>query len=401
MLHVGVDWASDHHDVCIVDAEGTVRWRRRIGHDPEGIAELRAAIAAEEPDPAQVAVAVETSHGLLVSALVEAGYVVDPINPKAAERFRDRRKPSGGKNDRLDADVLAQAVRTDRANLRPLLPDSAVAIEIAALARDRQALVREHTRLLNQLRSALNEYFPAALIAFDLDADSTLAFLERYPTPAAAAKLSAFQIAAFLRSRRANRDLAAKAAAAKAAFRAPALAARPEIARAKARLVRVLCAQLQALRPELSAYEHELDRLLKTHPEGELFRSLPGLGVILASRVLAGTGDNPERFQSAAGLCAYAGTAPILHQSGKRAVVKARHACPKEFRDAVQQWAEHARLRSPWAAEFYRRHRARGHTHNESVRALGNRLLELLFDLRRRGLRYDETVHAANIRWAA
>ncbi len=401
MLNCGVDWASDHHDVCIVDAEGTVRWRRRIGHDPEGIAELRAAIAAEEPDPAQVAVAVETSHGLLVGALVEAGYVVYPINPKAAERFRDRRKPSGGKNDRLDAEILAQAIRTDRANLRPLLPDSAVAIEIATLARDRQALVREHTRLLNKLRSALGEYFPAALIAFDLAADSTLAFLERYPTPAAAAKLSAFQIAAFLRARRANRDLAAKAAAAKDAFRAPALRAAPEIARAKARLVRVLCIQLQALRPELSAYEHELDRLLKTHPEGELFRSLPGLGVILASRVLAGTGDHPARFASAAGLCAYAGTAPMLQQSGKRAVVKARVACPKEFRDAVQQWAEHARLRSPWAAEFYRRHRERGHNHNESLRALGNRLLELLFDLRRRGLRYDEAVHAANIRWAA
>src|SRR5579859_4928652 len=242
MLNCGVDWASDHHDVCIVDADGAVRWRKRIGHDPAGIAELRAAIAAEEPDPSQVAVAVETSHGLLVSALVEAGYVVYPINPKAAERYRDRRKPSGGKNDRLDAEVLAQAVRTDRASLRPLLPDSPLANEIATLARDRQALVREHTRLLNQLRSALNEYFPAALVAFDLAADSTLAFLERYPTPQAAAKLSAFQIAAFLKRRRANRDLAAKAAAAKEAFQAPALVARPEIARAKARLVRVICA---------------------------------------------------------------------------------------------------------------------------------------------------------------
>jgi transposase len=403
VLFCGVDWASDHHDVCIVDEDGTVRWRRRITHDPTGIVELRAAITTEEADPANVCVAVETSHGLLVGALVEAGYVVYPINPKAAERYRDRHHPSGGKNDRLDAAVLAQAVRTDRAGLRALLPDSPLANEIATLARDRHALVREHTRLLNQLRSALSEYFPAALVAFDLDADSTLAFLERYPTPEAAAKLSAFQIAAFLRARRANRDLATKAAAAKDAFRAPALRARPEIARAKARLVRVVCAQLRALRPELSAYEHELERLLKTHPEGELFQSLPGLGVILASRVLAGTGDNPERFRSAAGLCAYAGTAPILHQSGKRAVVKARSACPKEFRDAVQQWADQARrpARSAWAAEFYRRHRERGHNHNESLRALGNRLLELLFDLRRRGLRYDEAVHAANIRWAA
>lgn len=403
MLYCGIDWASDHHDVCLLGEDGVVRWRRRIGHDPAGIDELRAAIAVHEPDPAQVAVGVETSHGLLVGALVEAGYVVHPINPKAAERFRDRRKPSGGKHDRLDAEVLASAVRTDRANLRALLPDSELANEIATLARDRHALVREHTRLMNQLRSALGQYFPAALVAFDLDADSTLAFLGRYPTPEAAAKLSAFQIASFLRTRRANRDLATKAAAAKEAFRAPALRARPEIARAKARLVRVVCAQLGALRPELSAYERELDRLLKTHPEGELLRSLPGLGVILASRVLAGTGDNPLRFRSAAGLCAYAGTAPILRQSGKRAVVKARSACPKEFRDAVQQWADQARrpARSPWAAEFYRRHRERGHNHNESLRALGNRLLELLFDLRRKGARYDEAVHAANIRWAA
>lgn len=403
MLFCGVDWASDHHDVCLVGEDGGVRWRGRIAHDPAGIERLREAITIHEPDPKEVAVGVETSHGLLVGALVEAGYVVYPINPKAAERFRDRRKPSGGKHDRLDAEVLANAVRTDRASLRALLPDSPLASEIATLARDRHALVREHTRLLNQLRSALNQYFPAALQAFDLDADSTLAFLERYPSPEAAAKLSAFQIAAFLRARRANRDLAAKAAAAKEAFRAPALRARPEIARAKARLVRVVCAQLRGLRPELGAYEHELERLLKTHPEGELLQSLPGLGVILASRVLAGTGDNPERFKSAAGLCAYAGTAPILLQSGKRAVVKARAACPKEFRDAVQQWADQARRpsRSAWAAEFYRRHRARGHNHNESLRALGNRLLELLFDLRRRGLKYDESVHAANIRWAA
>lgn len=154
----------------------------------------------------------------------------------AAEGFHDRRKLSGGKNDRLDAEVLAEAVRTDWANFRALLPDSPLAAEIATLARDRQALVREHTRLTNRLRCALNGYFPAALIAFDLDADSTLAFLERYPTPVAAAKLSAFQIASFLGARLANSDLAAKAAAAKEAFRAPAVRARPQSARAKAQL---------------------------------------------------------------------------------------------------------------------------------------------------------------------
>lgn len=401
MVFCGIDWAEDHHDVCLLDEAGGVLWRRRIAHDPTGVSELHAAIERHEPDPGKVLVAIETGRGLLVAALVELGYIVYPINPKSAERYRDRRTPSGGKNDRLDAAVLADALRTDRASLRPLLADSELGREIATLARDHAALVRDHTRLRNKLRSALLEYFPAALAAFTLDADSTLRFLQRYSAPEAAAKLSPAQLERFLKAQSANRNAGAKAQAAVAALRAPALRAAPEVARAKARLVEALCTQLLALRPTLAEYERELGRLLKAHPEGEILLSLPGLGVTLASRVLAGTGDNPQRFASAAGLCAYAGTAPIVIQSGRRQVVKARAACPKHFRDATQQWADHARRWSPWAAEFYRLHRARGHNHNESLRALANRLLGLLFDLRRLHRTYDESVHAANIRRAA
>jgi hypothetical protein len=149
----------------------------------------------------------------------------------------------------------------------------------------------------------------------------------------------------------------------------------------------------------MTAYERELAELLKRHPEGEIFLSFPGLGVVLASRVLAGTGDNPQRF--VAGYGPYAGTAPIVVQSGKRRVVKARLAAPKHFRDAVQQWADQARRRSAWAAGYYARHRARGHLHNESTRALADQLLRLLFDLRRLGIHYDENVHAANVERAA
>jgi transposase len=303
------------------------------------------------------------------------------------------------KDDRLDAEVLANAVRTDRISLRPLLPDSALGVEIATLARDHAALTRQRTRLLNQLRSALLEYFPAALQAFELGAKSAQAFLERYPEPEAAARISVGQLARFLRAQRANRDADTKATAIAATLRAPALRARPEIARAKARLVRTLVAQLQALRPAMASYERELADLLKRHPEGELFLSFPGLGVVLASRVLAGLGDNPQRF--ATGYGPYAGTAPIVVQSGKRRVVKARVAAPKYLRDAVQQWADQARRRSTWAAEHYARHRARGHLHNEATRALADQLLRLLFDLRRLGVPYDEQIHLANVRRAS
>lgn len=398
MVFAGIDWAEEHHDVCVVDEQGRVLWRRRIGHTPAGVRELRDAIARTEPDPRQVAVGIETGRGLLVRELIDAHYVVFPINPKSAERFRDRRAASGRKDDRLDAEVLAQAVRTDRASLRALLPDSPEALEIATLARDHANLTRQQTRLRNQLRSALLEYFPAAVGAFELDAKSSVAFLARYAEPEAAARLSAATVARFLRGQRANRDAAAKAEAIVAALRAPALRARPEVARAKARLVRTLCTQLLALHPAMRAYEHELADLLTRHPEGEIFLSFPGLGIVLASRVLAGTGDNRERF--AAGYGPYAGTAPIVVQSGKRRVVKARIAAPKYFRDAVQQWADQARRWSPWAASYYARHRARGHQHNESTRALADQLLRLLFDLRRLGVRYNEAVHVANVEHA-
>lgn len=399
MVFVGIDWAEERHDVCVVDATGAVLWRHRIGHHPGGVQELREAIARVAPDPAEVAVGIETGRGLLVGALVDAGYVVFPINPKAAERFRDRRAVSGRKDDRLDAEILAQAVRSDRASLRGLLPDSPEAVEIATLARDHANLTRQQTRLRNQLRAALLEYFPAAIGTVALDSHSGVAFLERYAEPEAAARLSVAQVGRFLRAQHANRDADAKARTIVERLRAPALRARPEIARAKARLVRMLCTQLLALHPAMQAYERELADLLKRHPEGELFLSFPGLGVILASRVLAGTGDNPARF--ATGYGSYAGTAPIVVQSGKRRVVKARVAAPKYFRDAAQQWADQARRWSPWAAAYYARHRARGHLHNESTRALADQLLRLLFDLRRIGVPYDEAAHLANVERAA
>jgi len=399
VIFVGIDWAEEHHDVCIVDVQGALLWRHRIGHRPAGVATLRQAIAQLEPDPGNVAVGIETGRGLLVAELVASGYVVFAINPKAAERFRDRRAVSGRKDDRLDAEVLAQAVRSDRTSLRALLPDSPEALEIATLARDHANLTRQRSRLRNQLRSALLEYFPAAIEALSLDAQSALVFLERYAEPDAAARLSVGQVAHFLRARRANRDADAKAQAIVDGLRAPALRARPEIARAKARLVRTLCAQLLALHPAMQAYERELADLLRRHPEGEIFLSFPGLGVVLASRVLAGTGDNPQRFLGGYG--PYAGTAPIVVQSGKRRVVKARIAAPKYFRDAAQQWAEQARRWSPWAAAYYTRHRARGHSHNASTRALADQLLRQLFDLRRLGARYDEAVHLANVERAA
>jgi transposase len=181
MLFVGDDWAEDHHDVEVVDEDGTVLVRRRVSEGVDGVAELHAMIAAHLPEEwadlepgaaqAEVKVGIETDRGPWVAALVAAGYEVYAINPLSVARYRGRHSTSGAKSDAADAHLLAEIVRIDRAHHRRLAGDSEEAEAIKLVARTHQSLIWDRTRHVLRLRSALREFFPAALTAFpDLDA---------------------------------------------------------------------------------------------------------------------------------------------------------------------------------------------------------------------------------------
>ena len=199
-IFVGIDWAEAHHDVCLVDAAGRVLATRRVAEGLEGVAALHALVGQHAERPEEVVVGIETDRGLLVTALVAAGYRVYAINPLSASRYRERHTTSRAKSDRGDAKVLADLVRTDRHNHRPVAPDSELLGAIKVLARAHQGLIWTRGRQLNALRSALREYYPGALAAFDeLGHPDALAVLAVAPDPERGRRLSTAQIAAALR----------------------------------------------------------------------------------------------------------------------------------------------------------------------------------------------------------
>jgi transposase len=208
MIFVGDDWAEAHHDVVVLDAQGRRLARRRLPEGAAGIGQLHALVAEHAEDPAEVVVGIETDRGLWVGAMVAAGYAVYAINPLAASRYRDRHTVSGAKSDPGDAQMLADLVRTDRHQHRPVAGDSAAAQGIKLLARAHQGLIWSRQRQLNALRSSLREFYPAALAAFDeLGSAEALAILARASSPSQGQALSTSAIRATLRRAGRQRNL--------------------------------------------------------------------------------------------------------------------------------------------------------------------------------------------------
>ena len=401
MLFVGNDWAEDHHDVEIVDEAGRRLARRRLPEGLEGVTRLHELIAQFVPsdwdvlDPsvaaARVKVGIETDRGVWVQALVAAGYEVFAINPMSVARYRERHSTSGAKSDAGDAHVLAEIVRLDRAHHRPVVGDSELGEAVKLVARSHQSLVWDRTRQVLRLRSVLREFFPAALVAFpDLDAADTLELLAAAPDPDRAARLSKAKIVGALR--RANRrGVDDKAAAICAALRAPGLRQPATIQTAFAAIVASQVRLITTLNSEIAALGQVVTDHFGRHPDAEIYTSQPGLGVILAARVLGEFGDDPIRFTDAKARKNYAGTSPITRASGTRRIVIARYARNTRLGDAVQQWAFGSLKGSPGARAYYDTLRARNIGHQAALRQLANRLVGILHGCLKTGTPYDET----------
>src|SRR5271166_3041398 len=299
MIFVGDDWAEDHHDVYVMDAEGARLASRRLPEGLSGIRVFHELVADHVVEPSQVVIGIETDRGLWVQALGAAGYQVFAVNPLAVARYRERHQVSGAKSDAGDAKVLADLVRTDRHNHRSLAGDSLEVEAIKVLARGHQNLIWARTRHTNALRSALREYYPAALEAFDDLADrDALAVLGRAPTPADAAHLSLAKIRSALKRAGRQRNIDARAQEIAAALRTEQLAAPAAVS-----IIIELNRQITELEAELATH-------FEAHPDADIYRSLPGLGVILGARVLGEFGDDPNRYTTAKSRKNYAGTSP-------------------------------------------------------------------------------------------
>ena len=396
MLYLGVDWAEAHHDVCLMDEAGRVLERARVTEGLEGLRRLHELVGRhQEPEaPAEVAVGIETERGLLVRGLLAAGYALYAVNPLAVSRYRERHQSSGAKSDAADAKVLADLVRTDRHNHRPLAPDSELAEALRVLARAHKSLIWSRSRQQNALRSALREYFPAALAAFgsDLGAPEAVAVLLLAPTPARARALSRARIASALRRAGRVRRIEARAAELQAALREPHGEAPALVAEAFGAAAAASLAVMTTLGAQIARLEAERGASFESHPDAEILRSLPGLGLVLGARVLSEFGDQPARYADARGRKAYAGTAPITRASGRSRAVLARHARNRRLADACALWAFCSLTQSAGARRYYDALRGRGKTHRQALRQLANRWVGILHACLERRTPYSEEV---------
>jgi transposase len=410
MLGVGIDWAEEFHDVALGRPGEGVFEVVHVDHTPAAIDALIARIVGLEPDLAEVRVVIETRHGLLVERLVDAGFMVLPINPDLIAR---RRGPAKKKDDAEDARIACLIALDRFTPLRALVPHGELSGELRAIARDDLRAQRDERRLLNRLRADLLATFPAALTIAgdDLGAPTFLRLLERWPTANLLAGATHDELEAFARSTKHGwpKRFADRVEQALASDH---FSARDYLVRAKADTIRLAVAQL-LLRAQRRAWERRMGELLLGAPRrgrarrpgddrgpavpgGEIYLSFAGLGDRLAARIAGEIGDITT-FDTPNALQCYAGRAPVTRRSGKsELVVATRLACNRYLADAVQQWAFASLERSRWAREFYDTQRDRGKGHHAALRALGNRWLEVLWHCLTNGVPYDEAIHVAN-----
>ena len=413
MLGIGIDWAEEFHDIAFGTQEKGVIEQFRIQHGPAGVTTLIERALALEPDPAEIRVVLETRHGLLVEALIDAGFTILPVNPDVVAR---RRGPARKKDDVEDARICCLLALDRHAALKTLVPHGEIGGELRAIGRDDDRAARDQRRLLNRLRADLQTTYPAALhlAGGDLGAPTMLRLLERWPTQHELATASRADIEAFARAGRHGwpekfTDRVTDALA------VPHLDTRDYLVRAKAAGIRLAAVQLLALHEARRGWAARMAELLlggrrtgrdktvkdpdpgKAFPGGEIYLSMPGLGDLLAARIAGEIGEHINQFDHPSGLQCYAGSAPVTRRSGKSDFVVARRlAHNHHLGAAVHQWAFCSLLRSGWAREFYNGKITAGKSHHAALRALSNRWLEILWHCLTKGVLYDETVHVAN-----
>jgi transposase len=396
----GIDWGSQQHAVCILNADGSVLVQFTVPHTAAGLAELVKRLARCGP-PEHLRVGIERPSGLLVDTLVAAGHPVVPIHPNVIKASRPRYRAAGGKSDPGDAYIVADVLRTDGHRFASLRPPSDEIKALRALVRTRGDLVGERCALANQLRALLESFWPGAASIFaDIDSPIALAFLERYPTPQSAARLGTKRLAAFLvdhsyTGRRTADELLARLRS------APVPLAGPAESSLKGELVRSLIAVLRSVLEQLQRMTTLLERTVATLPDGQLVMSFPRAGRVNAAQILAELGDDRARFQTEQHLAAEAGVAPVTHASGKSRGVTWRWACNKRLRLAITTFADNSRHQSAWAADVYRRARARGADHPHAIRVLARAWIRVLWRAWQNGQPYDPSKHRAAVALAA
>lgn len=389
-LTAGLDWAKDDHAVCVVGDNGEVRERFTVEHTSAGLAGLTRRLAKL----GCCEVAIERPDGPVVEALLAAALTVVVISPNQVKNLRSRYGSAGNKDDRFDAYVLADTLRTDRARLRVLTPDSPTTLTLRATCRARKDLVNTRVAVANQLRAHLHNAFPAGASLFaEVDSTVSLDFLSRFTYQGLADWLSPKRLAHWLRAvgycgRTSPEDMHARLLAAP---RGPT----DDEGLARAHITLAYIATLRALREQITALDRQISQQLAAHPDNTIFTSLPRSGTVRAARLLTEIGDCRARFPTPDSLACLAGVAPSTRASGRTRHVGFRWACDKQLRDAITDFAGDSRRANPWAQDLYQQARQRGHDHAHAVRILARAWLYVIWHCWQNNTAYDPGQHHA------
>lgn len=377
---IGLDWGDAHHDIALQGADSATVEVCRLAHTPEALAAWLATLGNRFGGQS-IGIAIETSRGAVVHALLEAPFVVlYPINPRSLSRFREAFSPNGAKDDEPDARLLLALLTKHREHLAPWVPDDRATRTLRRLVQHRRAMVDLRTQLTQQLQAVLKEYFPLALTVAGTELSAPLAceFLCRWPTLAQLQRARPATVRAFYTTHncRSAERIAARLAAIATAIP---LTTDPAIIEPSALYVQTLARQLLAVGPSLAEVEQAIAAAFAAHPEAALFQSVPGAGAAFAPRLLVAFGTDRTRFSSAADLQHTAGIAPITVRSGKSCVVHWRWATSTFLRQTFHEFAQYSVRSADWARAFYHAQRGRGKSHHAAIRALAYKWIRILW----------------------
>ncbi|NUT32806.1 MAG: IS110 family transposase [Hamadaea sp.] len=388
-VFAGVDWASAEHAVCVIDATGAVLWRHTVAHSRAGLARLTTRLGELVVDR----VGIERPDGPVVEALLDAGLRVAVVPPRQVKNLRSRYR-GAGKDDRFDAYLLADTMRTDGHRYADLTRDTGATTGLRALVRARQDLVEIRVGLVNQLRHTLELAFPGAVgLFFELHSPIARAFLRRFPTAVEAAVLDEGAMAAWL----AAEGYSGRTPAAVFLDRlrtAPAGLTGTE-ADARRHITLALLAAIDAIEDQAAELTRRIKEALAVHPDAPIFTSLPRAGQVRAAALLAEIGDARGRYPTADALAAAAGVCPVTFESGKHRGVGFRYAADSKLRRALTDFADDSRHANPWAADIYTRARGRGMRHPHAVRVLARAWTSVVWRCWQEHTTYDPARHGA------
>lgn len=386
----GIDWARDDHAVAIVDHRGREVHRCTVEHTAAGLRHLVTVLGQHGVGE----IAIERPDGPVIDTLLGAGLVVVVISPNQVKNLRGRYGSAGNKDDRFDAYVLADTLRTDRARLRPLVPDTEATIALRRSCRARKDLVKHRVAAANQLRAHLRNVFPGVIGLFsDIDSEISLAFLTRFDSQDRADWLTPKRLGDWL-SKQGYSGKVDPAVLHQRLLNAP-RGATGAHATSQAAITAGYVALLRTLVEQIKALATQINRQLDEHADAHIFTSLPRSGRVRAARLLAEIGDCRARFPTPESLTCLAGAAPSTRQSGKLRTVGFRWSCDKQLRDAVVDFAADSRFANPWAADLYDRARARGHDHAHAVRILARAWLHIIWHCWQDDVAYNPRNHRA------